>query len=93
MGTRARIGFHAARISLEDQELASGANVVVGAYLFGLGVTDLKSIIYLTSASPQAMRWLLRAMARGVTCEAIAHLEQRAADCCSCDWISVPSVA
>src|SRR5262249_47827529 len=58
MGTRARIGFHAARVSLENNELASGANAVIGAYLYGLGVTDFKSIIYLTSASPQAMRWL-----------------------------------
>jgi hypothetical protein len=58
MGARSRIGFHAARASMNDQAVASGANAAIGAYLHEIGVTDYKTIIILTSASPQAMRWL-----------------------------------
>jgi hypothetical protein len=58
MGARSRIGFHAARASMTDQAVASGANAAIGAYLYEIGVTDYKTIIFLTSAPPQEMRWL-----------------------------------
>lgn len=54
----ARVGFHAARMNEITSDAASGANAVVGAYLYQIGITDFQIIMQLTSAPPQIMRWL-----------------------------------
>jgi hypothetical protein len=58
MGTSTDIGFHAVRVSYESTEIASGANAIVGAYLYKIGVTDFRTIGFLTSAPPQHMTWV-----------------------------------
>jgi ATP-dependent protease ClpP protease subunit len=57
MGNDARIGFHAAR-NVVTSEVSSGANAAVGAYLHEVGVKNFNTVVYLTSASPNSMRWL-----------------------------------
>jgi hypothetical protein len=58
MGTKANIGFHAARVSLDKAEVASGANAVTGAYLYQIGITSFDTIMQLTSPPPETMRWI-----------------------------------
>jgi hypothetical protein len=58
MGAKTDVGFHAARVSATSQEVASGANAIVGAYLYKIGVTDFRTIGFLTNAPPQHMTWV-----------------------------------
>jgi hypothetical protein len=59
MGTKvASVGFHAAWMPYDKFEAASGANAIIGAYLYQIGITDFATITQLASAPPQAMRWL-----------------------------------
>lgn len=58
MSRDARIGFHAAYRSSDGAQRESGmANAFVGAYFNSIGL-PAKTVVYLTSASPQDMRWL-----------------------------------
>lgn len=54
------IGFHAVYIERNGVYLESGVgNALVGAYLNQLGLSQ-SSVIYVTSAPPQGIRWLTR---------------------------------
>ena len=57
MGANARIGFHAAK-SNDKPEINGAANAVIGAYLYELGITDTRAIVYVTKAPPELMTWL-----------------------------------
>ncbi len=58
LGSRARIGFHAAWVETDGRKLETGSgNALVGSYLNRLGLTDA-AIFYLTSAPPDDAAWL-----------------------------------
>mgnify|MGYP006285646851 CR=1 FL=1 len=58
MSRDARIGFHAAYRSTGGMQQESGmANAFVGAFFNSIGL-PARTVMYLTSASPQEMRWL-----------------------------------
>jgi hypothetical protein len=62
MGHATRLGFHAARAPDKPNEppaVSSAGNAMVGAYMYEMGITDLKTIALLTSAQPQNMTWLI----------------------------------
>jgi hypothetical protein len=63
MGKNARIGFHAARED-DSLEVSSTGNAIVGAYLYQVGITDFRTITFITRARPDAMTWLTQYDAR-----------------------------
>jgi SPOR domain len=56
MGRRAQIGFHAA-YNGETGKVTSTGNALVGAYLNKIGL-PYDAVVYITSASPEALTWL-----------------------------------
>jgi hypothetical protein len=56
MGSRAQVGFHAAYDGQTHQVTGSG-NALVGAYLNKIGL-PYSAVVYITSASPDAITWL-----------------------------------
>jgi hypothetical protein len=56
MGSRARVGFHAAYDGQTHQVTSSG-NALVGAYLNKIGL-PYSAVVYITSASPDSITWL-----------------------------------
>lgn len=56
MGHRAQIGFHAAYDG-ESGKVTSTGNALVGAYLNKIGL-PYAAVVYITSASPEAITWL-----------------------------------
>jgi hypothetical protein len=58
IGTRAKIGFHAAYVQRAGSTSESGpGNAVLGAYLDQIGLPE-DAIIYITQAAPNSMKWL-----------------------------------
>jgi len=58
MGPNARIGFHAASTLQNGQAaVASTGNALAGGYLTQLGLSEA-AIVYVTSESPESIRWL-----------------------------------
>jgi len=57
MGSSAKIGFHAARSGENLADISSAGNAMIGAYLYEIGITDLKAITYLTM-NTQSTTWL-----------------------------------
>src|SRR5262245_31783797 len=57
MGPHAKIGFHAARSMENPADISPAGNAMAGAYLYEIGITDLKTITYLTM-NTQSMTWL-----------------------------------
>ena len=61
MGPDAHVGLHAAYLRRNGVSVETGAaNALIGAYLGRLGFDD-KAIVYLTSAAPEEMTWILPA--------------------------------
>ena len=61
MGNDAHVGLHAAYLRRNGVSVETGAaNALIGAYLGRLGFDD-KVIVYLTSAAPEEMTWILPA--------------------------------
>lgn len=61
MGPDAHVGLHAAYLRRNGVSVETGAaNALIGAYLGRLGFDD-KAIVYLTSAAPDEMTWILPA--------------------------------
>ena len=61
MGEDAHVGLHAAYLRRNGVSVETGAaNALIGAYLGRLGLDD-KAIVYLTSAAPEEMTWILPA--------------------------------
>jgi hypothetical protein len=61
MGNKAYIGFHA--IKQPDSLVpSSNGNAIVGAYYYQIGITNYKTIDYLTKAPPQSMVWIKQPM-------------------------------
>src|SRR5262245_4774904 len=55
--TDAHVGFHAAK-KRDTAEISPEGNALVGAYLYEIGITDPKTITFLTKPLPPAMAWL-----------------------------------
>ena len=61
MGQDAHVGLHAAYLRRNGVSVETGAaNALIGAYLGRLGFDD-RAIVYLTSAAPDEMTWILPA--------------------------------
>ena len=61
MGQDAHVGLHAAYLRRNGVSVETGAaNALIGAYLGRLGFDD-RAIVYLTSAAPDDMTWILPA--------------------------------
>lgn len=61
MGEDAHVGLHAAYLRRNGVSVETGAaNALIGAYLGRLGFDD-RAIVYLTSAAPDEMTWILPA--------------------------------
>lgn len=61
MGQDAHVGLHAAYLRRNGVDVETGAaNALIGAYLGRLGFDD-RAIVYLTSAPPEEMTWILPA--------------------------------
>ena len=61
MGQDAHVGLHAAYLRRNGVSVETGAaNALIGAYLGRLGLDD-RAIVYLTSAAPDEMTWILPA--------------------------------
>ena len=59
MGQDAHVGLHAAYLRRNGVSVETGAaNALIGAYLGRLGFDD-RAIVYLTSAAPDDMTWIL----------------------------------
>lgn len=59
MGQDAHVGLHAAYLRRNGVSVETGAaNALIGAYLGRLGFDD-RAIVYLTSAAPDEMTWIL----------------------------------
>ena len=59
IGEQAHVGLHAAYLRRNGVSVETGAaNALIGAYLSRLGFDD-RAIVYLTSAAPDAMTWIL----------------------------------
>jgi hypothetical protein len=57
MGNKAHIGFHA--IKHPDGSAPSpNGNAIVGAYYNQIGISNFKTIDYLTKTSPQSVLWI-----------------------------------
>jgi hypothetical protein len=58
MGTRSRVGFHAAYVQRAGATTESApGNAVLGAYLDQIGMPE-DAIVYITQAAPSSMKWL-----------------------------------
>jgi hypothetical protein len=57
LGPHAQVGFHAARVGTTN-EVSSVGNALIGAYLYEIGITNVRTIAFLTMASPQTMNWV-----------------------------------
>ncbi|HZP21786.1 MAG TPA: hypothetical protein VFB16_16470 [Bauldia sp.] len=57
MARGSKVGFHAAFFDDAQLSITSSGNALVGAYLFGLGLST-DAITYMTSAPPRQMKWL-----------------------------------
>jgi len=61
LGPEAHVGLHAAYLRRHGIDVETGAaNALIGAYLGRLGFDD-RAIVYLTSAAPDEMTWILPA--------------------------------
>ena len=61
LGPEAHVGLHAAYLRRHGVDVETGAaNALIGAYLGRLGFDD-RAIVYLTSAAPDEMTWILPA--------------------------------
>lgn len=61
LGPEAHVGLHAAYLHRHGVDVETGAaNALIGAYLGRLGFDD-RAIVYLTSAAPDEMTWILPA--------------------------------
>ena len=59
LGPEAHVGLHAAYLRRHGVDVETGAaNALIGAYLGRLGFGD-RAIVYLTSAAPDEMTWIL----------------------------------
>jgi hypothetical protein len=61
MGSKARIGFHAA-FDRETGKVTSVGNALVGAYLNKIGL-PYSAVVYITTAAPEAISWLSKSHA------------------------------